>query len=274
MAENSEDPGIPKSPHTEPALSWWRRFKRRVIGGTGIAVVSLIIAVPPVIDSSWNVADRIWSSSPKRTPSPVSASGAPLAPLSASPVSGSAYPKSPEASSGPRTEATSSGCAPSSGKGYVQPAPARVGELTFCSVLINKGQLPIVGDSYTLEGQVRGPLEKRREVVLFVHVDPQTCDANGKRGAPGWFLIPEVKFDTADGHWFHRDKYGDYPEGITFGRTFEFATASPEVVRNIMSHREDWNQDGLDEQMLRKIVSPLAKFEVPPGHTPGSRPCT
>jgi hypothetical protein len=140
-------------------------------------------------------------------------------------------------------------------------------------VLINKGRLPIVGDSFTLEGQVLGPPAERQTLVLFVRTDPTTCDANGKPGAPGRFLLDEVKFDDIDGRWSHRDNYGGYAAGITFGRIFEFASASPAVVRGIMSRRDDWKDNGLTGDMLKE-VSLLARFDVPPGQTPGQRPCS
>jgi hypothetical protein len=139
-------------------------------------------------------------------------------------------------------------------------------------VLINKGR-PITGDSFTLEGQVLGQPAERQNLVLFVRIDPTTCDANGKPGAPGRFLLHEVKLDDLDGRWSHRDDYGGYAAGVTFGRIFEFASASPAVVREIMSRQSEWKDAGLAGDMLRD-VSFLAKFDVPPGQTPGSSSCS
>ena len=163
-------------------------------------------------------------------------------------------------------------CTPSEGSGVVQPSPPKARRLSFCQVLINKGQ-PIAGGGFTLEGEVLGPTTERQNLVLFVRIDPTTCDANGKPGAPGRFLVDGVKFYEVDGRWSYRDDFGGYAAGVTFGRVFEFATASPAVVRGIMGRRDEWKDNGLTGEMLNE-VSFLARFDVPPGQTPGQRSCS
>jgi hypothetical protein len=53
--------------------------------------------------------------------------------------------------------------------------PPTAGGLTCCAVQINNGKLPITGP-FRLAGQILGPADARKDLVLLVRVDPSTCD--------------------------------------------------------------------------------------------------
>jgi hypothetical protein len=138
-------------------------------------------------------------------------------------------------------------------------------------VLINNGELPINGP-FSLSGQVLGSPHEGQTLALFVRIDPLTCDTSGRRGAAGRFLIEDVAFDELDGTWSHFDNLGDHSAGVTYGRIFEFAAASPAVIEGIKRRHKEWNDGGLDRKMLNGVAF-LAKFVVPPGKASNSRPC-
>jgi hypothetical protein len=243
-----------------PSPNRWRAFRRWLIGTGLVVLLPLLLTVPQTIDSSWGIIDRIWPPEPVPSPAIGSATTSPR-PSVTSPA------EDPSRSANPDAMCVSVG----KDAGYVQPTPVRSDDLAFCPVLINGGRLPITGP-FTLAGQVLGRPKAGETLVLFVRIDPLTCDTFGKRGAPGKFLLRNLSFDESDGRWAHSDDLGGYDAGVTFGRILEFATASPEVIETLKNSFGQWNESGLDSREL-KGVSFKATFRVPPGEADNSRPC-
>lgn len=154
--------------------------------------------------------------------------------------------------------------------GGVKATPEVAGGLVFCPTSVDGGRGRITGP-FDLRGQVLGAPELRADLVLLVRIDPSTCDANGKRGAPGRFLL-DVDFGAAaSGSWFHHDDLGGQQSGVTLGRIFEFAQASPAAVRALKEDRGEWLENGILD--LPAGISVLSEFTVPPGESAGSVPC-
>lgn len=256
---SSADDNHPRPPESPP--NRWRAFRRWLIGTGLVVLLPLLLTVPQTIDSSWGIIDRIWPPDPVPSPAIGSATTSPRL-STTSPVGDPSQPASPDAR-----------CA-SAGKdaGYVQPTPVRSDGLTFCPVLINDGRVPITGP-FTLAGQVLGRPKAGEILVLFVRIDPLTCDTFGKRGALGRFLLRDLSFDDFDGTWAHPDDLGGYDAGVTFGRIFEFATASTEVIEKLKNSYGQWNESGLENRELKGVWF-KATFRVPPGEADNGRPCS
>ncbi|MEU7982441.1 hypothetical protein AB0B63_28390 [Micromonospora sp. NPDC049081] len=180
-------------------------------------------------------------------------------------------PTPPPTSSSPSTAPSepkvgpspSPSCSATPGPADVQVKPYGTAPLVFCPVRINNGTIPITGP-FNLSGQILGPDAERRHLILFVRIDPKTRDTCGKPGGRGRFLLPQEALDAdAEGKWSYDEKLGDYPQGVTFGRTYEIATAPQSVIDSLMSQKDGWKEDGINE--LPDSVEILAAFEVPPG---------
>src|ERR1017187_5961243 len=155
--------------------------------------------------------------------------------------------------SAPRSD-SGSHCSPAGGSpGIVQPTPSTSKRLTFCTVLINGGSLPITG-SFDLSGQVIGPASVRKGVVLVNYFDPRTCDALGNVPAPGAFLISQVNLSSPDGIWSYTDELG-YPEVVTLGRNFEYISASPKSIQKMKNDRANWQASGKNPRKYPGILT-------------------
>ena len=163
------------------------------------------------------------------------------------------------------------GCKATVSAGFSRSNPEKVGALTFCPTRVNDGDMRITGP-FKLAGQVLGPVEQRRDLVLFVRLDQATCTTEGKPAAPGRFLIDSVHFDLeAAGEWSYRDDLGGHPPGVTLGRTFEFASASEGAIQGLLDRHDEWRLSGITE--LPQGIRILAHFDVPPGDSPSAAPC-
>ncbi|MBQ1046642.1 MULTISPECIES: hypothetical protein [unclassified Micromonospora] len=155
--------------------------------------------------------------------------------------------------------------------GLARANPEKVGNLVFCPTRINNGDVPIAGP-FTLEGQVIGPVEERRKLFLMVQAARNTCTTEGKPPAPGRFLLNQpVDFETGGGEWEYFDDLGGFPQSVTLGRTFQFATGSKDVVQGLYDRREEWRQEGITR--LPPGITILATFKIAPGKVKGALPC-
>ncbi len=170
--------------------------------------------------------------------------------------------------SGPPTSA----CPSSSPSGSIPSNPMRRGKLSFCPVVVNGGSLPITGP-FGLAGQILGPQADLQKIVLFVRINPSTCDTLGKPGAPGWFLITEFALDVLDGRWSYVDNFGGQTTAVTFERIFEYASAQPGVKAELLEHISDWRENGISDREMPAGIEFLSKFIVPAGEAPGQLPC-
>jgi hypothetical protein len=169
----------------------------------------------------------------------------------------------------PPPEAT--GCKATVTAGFSRSDPEKVGDLTFCPTRVNDGDMHITGP-FKLAGQVLGPVEKRRDMVLFVRLDQATCTTEGKPAAPGRFLINSVHFDLeADGGWSYRDNLGGHPPAVSLGRSFEFAIASKDAIQSLLDRHDEWRLSGITT--LPPGIRILTHFDVPPGDSPSAVPC-
>jgi transcriptional regulator with XRE-family HTH domain len=165
-----------------------------------------------------------------------------------------------------------------SGAASVQPLPAVAGDLRFCPVMINDGALPITGP-FNLAGQVMGPVEERRRMVLLVHSDPRTCDALGNPAPNGKILIHDADIGTPDGSWAYVDQLG-YDEAVTYARKFEYVLATSEALDAIRNDLDNYIAAGHDPDDYAGITAMpagaqiVARFDVPAGLYHGSpHPC-
>jgi hypothetical protein len=110
----------------------------------------------------------------------------------------------------------------------------------------------------------------RSALVLVNHADMTTCDAFGNRPARGRFLMASANLATPDGTWTIVDNLG-YDEAVTIGRTFEYVTAPPTVIKTMREDRTRWAAAGNDPDDYPGIltmppeVHVIASFNVPPG---------
>ncbi|MEV6844045.1 helix-turn-helix transcriptional regulator [Actinoplanes sp. NPDC051411] len=170
-------------------------------------------------------------------------------------------------------------CTPArSGPASAQPLPAEAGDLRFCPVVINDGTLPITGP-FNLSGQVIGPVEERRRMVLLVHSDPRTCDALGNPAPNGKILIHDADIGSPDGSWAYVDHLG-YDEAVTYARKFEYVLATPEALDAIRNDLDNYIAAGHDADNYAGITAMpagaqiVARFDVPAGLYHGSpHPC-
>jgi hypothetical protein len=166
--------------------------------------------------------------------------------------------------------------------GLAVTSAGRASGLTFCPVRINDGKLPVTGP-FEVAGQVLGDPDRRRSVVLWNQQAARTCDADGRppavRGAK--FVADGADLASPDGSWSYRVEPG-YDGAVTYGRQFELVTASPTNLAKIVEDAPAWGrQPGRNPADYPGIapgdVPPhtvLASFAVPPGTSPGAKPCT
>jgi hypothetical protein len=156
--------------------------------------------------------------------------------------------------------------------GTIAPQPAFAAGMVFCPVQVNDGFADITRP-FLVSGQILGVRPPGRELVLFVRIDPETCDTRGRPGGPGRFLLKQVDFGTADQGWSYGDHFGNYPQGVTFGRRYEFATLSPASVKSIVDSEKQWKQSGIADEDMPPDFRSLSRFDVPPGRSDNAAPC-
>ncbi|MEU7908126.1 hypothetical protein [Actinoplanes sp. NPDC049118] len=156
--------------------------------------------------------------------------------------------------------------------GTIAPRPALAGGMVFCPVQVDDGTGPIEGP-FVLTGQVVGRHPEDLELVLFVRVDPATCDTEGERGRRGRYLLEQVDLHAADSGWSYLDDLGDHPPGVTFGRIFEYATMSPQSLRAMRGRGRAFGSGDIGDYELPPDVRFLSRFEVPPGVAAERVPC-
>jgi len=238
----------------------WSHIRKIVAGRIFIAIAAALAAAGFTFATI-----RYAEKGNAEAPSDPSRSAAPSAtPATTDPTSVPPPPASP-GSERPST------CTTTGLPGVAKATPDTAGNLVFCPVQINHGKLPITGP-FNLTGQIIGPQPDREDLILLVRIDPATCDAKGRRGAPGRFLLNVDLRARADGTWSHDDDLGGQADGVTLGRIFEFAKAPAAAVQALKASRPEWNDTGITD--LPKEITILASFEVPPGQATRSAACT
>lgn len=129
--------------------------------------------------------------------------------------------------------------------------------------------MPITG-RFAVAGQILGDIAERERIILAILPDPRTCDANGKRPKGGTFVRDDVDLATDDGSWSYVDDLGEYPEGVTLGRIFQYISGPPHVLQELRDHHTKWDAEhggsgypGI--KPLPRGARVVAKFKVPPG---------
>jgi hypothetical protein len=150
-------------------------------------------------------------------------------------------------------------------------------ELTFCPALLNNGK-PLTGP-FTATGQIIGPADLYRNLIIVNKADADTCDAYGNKPAPGYFYARGMTITTA-GRWTFRDGLG-YDEAVTIARTYELIGAPEASINAIKNDPIIWakthgGNDG-DYPGMKSLPADahtVATFRQPPGryHGKGS-PC-
>lgn len=214
-----------------------------------LAVVAALIAIVPAVAQTVMTANS--GSDKEQTAQPT--------PTTAIPTSTPAVAPAPPTKSTPEAGRCKTG------------KPKMAGELGVCPVTINGGR-KLKGPTLELAGQFTGPASERENLRLFVKIDPDTRDTCGKKGGPGHFPVTNARLNSEpDGSWTYNDDFGNYLQGVTFGRLFEIARVPPATWQKIISQRDEWEQVGMSS--LPEGVKVLHTFEAEPGEPDDSTAC-